>query len=83
MALIKDGLWGIVNETEADTGLTQADAHRKFVGRRDQALATIVLSIEPSLLYLLGANPEDPVVVWGKLRDHFQRKTWANKLELR
>ena len=44
---------------------------------------TIVLSIKSSLLCLLGTNPEDPVVVWGKLRDHFQRKTWANKLELR
>lgn len=83
MALIKDGLWGIVNETEAEPGTTPVEAHRRFLTRRDRALAIIVLSIEPSLLYLLGADPDDPVAVWKKLRDHFQRKTWANKLELR
>ena len=40
-----------------------------------------MLSVEPSLLYLIG-DPEDPVVVWKKLADQFQKKTWANKLEL-
>ena len=82
MALTKDGLWGIVNETEADPGREPAEAHTKFMVRRDRALAIIVLSIEPSLLYLVG-EPEDPVAVWKKLRDHFQKKTWANRLELR
>ena len=37
-----------------------------------------MLSVEPSLLYLIG-DPEDPVVVWKKLTDQFQKKTWANK----
>ena len=82
MALIKDGLWGIVSGTETDPGETRAEERRQFLKRRDRALATIVLSVEPSLLYLLG-DPEDPVAVWQKLKDHFQRKTWANKLELR
>ena len=45
-------------------------------------MATIVLAVEPSLLYLLG-NPEDPIVVWKKLRDQFQKKTWVNRLALR
>ena len=54
----------------------------KFVSRRDKALAIIVLSVEPSLLYMLG-DPEDPVAVWKKLSDQFQKKTWANKLSLR
>ena len=82
MALMKDGLWGIVSETERDPGGGEAEAHRKFVSRRDHALAIIVLSVEPSLLYLIG-DPEDPVAVWNKLKDQFQKKTWANKLELR
>ena len=43
---------------------------------------TIVLSLEPSLLYLIG-DPDDPGVVWKKLADQFQKKTWANKLALR
>ena len=42
----------------------------------------IVLSIQPSLLYLIG-DPEDPVEVWKKLKDQFQKSTWANKLSLR
>ena len=82
MALVKDGLWSIVNGTEAIPDEGDADARAKFVARRDRALALIVLSVEPSLLYLLG-DPEDPVVFWKKLSDQFQKKTWANKLELR
>ena len=50
--------------------------------RRDRALATIVLSVEPSLLYLIG-DPQDHSVVWEKLASQFQKKTWANKLALR
>ncbi len=38
-----------------------------------------MFSVDPTLLYLLG-DPEDPVAVWKK---QFQKKTWANKLELR
>ena len=41
-----------------------------------------MLSIAPSLLYLLG-DPTDPAVVWDKRSLQFQRKTWANKLALR
>ncbi len=83
MALMKDGLWGIVDGTENDpgTGEGQADAHKKFVSRRDRALAIIVLSVETSLLYLI-CDPEDPVAIRKKLQDQFQKKTWANKLEL-
>ena len=39
--------------------------------------------IDPKLIYLLGADPTDPVVVWKRLEEQFQRKTWANKLHLR
>ena len=54
----------------------------KFMSRRDRALAIVVLSIEPSLLYLIG-EPENPGQVWKKLSDPFMKKTWVNKLELR
>ena len=37
---------------------------------------------KPSLLYLIG-DPDDPGVVWKKLADQFQKKTWAKKLALR
>ena len=59
MALMKEGLWAIVDGTELPpSSESEADKYRKFVGRRDRALAIIVLSIEPSLLYLIG-DPED------------------------
>ena len=80
MALVRDGLWGIVSGTE--TAPAGGDGRSKFLARRDRALATIVLAVEPSLLYLLG-DPENPVAVWQKLQDQFQKRTWANKLALR
>ena len=82
MALVRDGLWGIVSGSETAPSGEDADCLSKFTARRDRALATIVLAVEPSLLYLIG-DPEDPAVVWKKLQDQFQKKTWANKLALR
>ena len=34
-------------------------------------------------LVVVGADPTDPIVVWKVLANQFQRKTWANKLELK
>lgn len=80
MALKKDGVWGIVCGTEkASEGARDLE---RFDTRKDKALATIVLSIAPSLLYLIG-EPDDPVTVWKKLKDQFQKKSWANRLSLR
>ena len=81
MALMTDGRWNIVNgkENAPEDGHAEQE---KIMTRRDKALAQIVLSIDPSLLYLLG-DPEDPVVVWKKFfESQFQKKKWANKLEL-
>ena len=65
MALMKDGLWTIVDGKEAPPPEHEVDKYRKFVGRQDRALALIVLSIELSLLYLV-RDPENHVTVWGK-----------------
>ena len=74
---------GIETETEeCPDRATEADKHAKFMAWKDRAQATIVLAVEPSLLYLLG-DPEDPVAVWKRLSGQFQKKTWANKLNLR
>ena len=43
----------------------QYSAVAKFVARKDRALATIVLSVDPSLLYLIG-DPQDIAIVWEK-----------------
>ena len=84
MVLMKYGVWKIVEGTEIAPEPV-GDNHvaiSKFNDRRDKALSTIVLAVDPSLLYLLG-DPQDPVDVWRKLADQFQAKTWANKLSLR
>ena len=78
MALVHDGLWGIVSGTE--TVPDPGQERQKFLARRDRALATIVLAVDPSLLYLLG-DPEDPVAVWKKLQNQFQKKVTCLVLE--
>ena len=80
MCLIKEDLWGIVNGSV--TAPADAAALAKFNIKKDRALATIILAVDPKLLYLVG-DPEDPMEVWKKLQDTFQKKTWANKLRLK
>ena len=70
MALMKESLWGIISGTEETPGEDNADLRRKFMARRDRALAIIVLAVDPSLLYLLG-DLEDLKVVWKKLEEQF------------
>ena len=83
MALMRENLWGIVNGAEAlPIGANNDENRRKFVLRRDRALSTIVISIEPKLLYIIG-DPSDPRLVYQKLENFFQKKTWSNKLRLR
>ena len=78
---MKEDLWRIV--TGQETTPTSGEGEQaKFAARRDRALATVVLSLDTSLLYLVG-NPEDPVVVGKKLADQFEKKTWATRLDLR
>jgi len=83
MALMKEGLWGIVSgkETRPQAG-ANAELIAAFDRRWEKTLAVVVLSIDPKLLYLVG-TPTSPVEVWKILADQFQKKTWANKLHLR
>ena len=82
MTLMREGVWSIVNGSEVLPGDANETVRAKFKARSNKALATIVLAVDPSLLYLLG-DPENPVIVWNKLESQFQKKTWANKLSLR
>ena len=54
MALIRE----VAGMEERPDG-THAGKLAKYPVRRDRALSTIVLAVDPSLLYLLG-DPEDP-----------------------
>ena len=72
MSLIKDGLWGIVDGSKAAP--TETDGvYFKYIFRKNLALATIFLSIDLSLLYLLG-DPTDPTAVWERLLPNFKRR---------
>ena len=88
MLLMKENLLDIVEGRElAPTGnggesAPNRDALNKFNIRKNRALAIVVLHVDPKLLYLIG-EPQDPVQVWSKLQETFQRKSWANKLRLR
>ena len=63
MALIIEGLWSIVAGTEGTPDeTTEAEKYSKYMVRSDRALATIVLDIDPYLLYLVG-DPVDPAAV--------------------
>ena len=88
MALMKGGLWNIVDSTEAAPGRDN-DRYAKFLAQREQALAVIVLSMEPSLLYMAG-DPNDPTTVWGELANcnervrtkfNMSQKETSNKLK--
>ena len=80
MALIRDGVWGIVNGSE-QAPEERSDAHRNYTTRSDRALSTVVLSIDLSLLYLVG-DPDDPADVWKKLGDQFQKKVTGEQVAI-
>ena len=80
LALLRDGLWGIVQGTEVAP--VDEVAVAKFNERQDKALAILGLSIDPTFLYLLDGI-DDLKATWKKLHDQYCKKTWANKLELR
>ena len=68
MVLMKEGLWGIVNGTE--TAPEQgADGYPRLITRRDCALATVVLSVDPSLLF---GDPTEPVTIWESCPPNFR-----------
>ena len=79
---MREGLWWIVTGEETAPTRGGENEQVKFVSRQDRTLATIVLAVDPSLLYLIG-NPENPVETWKKLADQFEMKTWVTRLDLR
>ena len=73
MALMMENLWSIINGTERPPATSETEKYEKYVARKNRALAMIVLSVDPALLYLIG-DPENPVTVWKKLADQFQAR---------
>ncbi len=52
---------------------TEVAGYVNYLSKRDRALAIVVLSVDPNLLYLIGE-------VWTKLSEQFMK---VNRLELR
>lgn len=82
MALMKEGLWTLVTGMETPPDQSNAAQYEKYALRTHKALATIVLALDTSLLYIVGEE-EDPALVWNKIENQFEKKTWSNKLNLR
>ena len=83
MALLKENLWNIVAGTETEPANNDNGVLDKYHQRCNRALAIIVLAVDPTLLYLLGEDPDNPKDVWDTLQKQFQKKSWANKLSLK
>lgn len=58
-------LWGIIDGSKTAPAEIDHGAYSKFITRKNCTLASIVLSIDPSLLYLID-DPTDQTVVLGE-----------------
>ena len=48
IALMREGLWIIEDGTEVVPGVDGGERYAKFAGRRDHALANLILSVQPT-----------------------------------
>ena len=72
MALVREGLWGIVSGTETAPAKA-ATAKRSFSPEGIvRWLRSSLQLIRRCCIYLIG-DPEDPVAVWQKLQNQFQK----------
>ena len=72
MALLKDGSWSIVSETEVLPA--EGEQRAKFLARRDRALAIIVLSVQPSLYSTFLVNRTTPSSCGKSCRTSFRKR---------
>ena len=71
MYLIHQGLF------ECVTGECEDD------NKKQKALAILVLALDPSLLYIIGPDPDSAAEVWKLLERQFQKDSWINKLTIK
>ena len=71
MFLIHQGLF------ECVTGKCEDD------NKKQKALAILVLALDPSLLYIIGPDPDSAAEVWKLLERQFQKDSWINKLTIK
>ena len=80
--LLAKGLWGVVDGSETLPEDSSAQVHAEFEKKEQKALSTIALAVSTPQLYLI-TSCEKPKDAWDALRNHFERKTLANKLYLK
>ena len=51
--------------------------------KKQKALAILVLALDPSLLYIIGPDPDSAADVWTLLQNQFQKDSWLNKLTIK
>ena len=51
--------------------------------KKQKALAILVLALDPSLLYIIGPDPDSAAEVWKLLERQFQKDSWINKLTIK
>ena len=51
--------------------------------KEQKALAILVLALDPSLLYIIGPDPDSAADVWTLLQNQFQKDSWLNKLTIK
>ena len=82
--LKKEKMWDIVIGTQrAPRGVDATDAAiGEFVNKQEKACGWIVPSISSKLAYLIPNEPNEPVVIWNNLSDHFESKSAFNVFHL-
>ena len=80
--LLAKGLWGVVDGSETLPEDSSAQVRAEFEKKEQKSLSTIALAVSTPQLYLI-ASCEKPKDAWDALRNHFERKTLANKLYLK
>ena len=80
--LMAKGLWKFVDGSAVLAEDPTREEREKFQAEQQKAFSTIVMSVSPSLLYLI-TSCELPKNAWDILKRHFERDTLANKLFLK
>ena len=77
--LMAKGLWKFVDGSAVLAEDPTREEREKFQAEQQKAFSTIVMSVSPSLLYLI-TSCELPKNAWDILKRHFERDTLADKL---
>ena len=76
------GLWKFVDGSAVLAEDPTREEREKFQAEQQKAFSTIVMSVSPSLLYLI-TSCELPKNAWDILKRHFERDPWQISCSLK